>query len=100
MARDIATTEDYAPHGASERRSRCCSRISNASSGWTACDYEDPSGARDEFLLAATAQNLRKLASLSRCRPQPRRKGPSGQGRSAGTLESLVGNLLNGIKRL
>ena len=26
--------------------------------------YEDRNGARDEFLLAATAQNLRKLAKL------------------------------------
>jgi hypothetical protein len=31
-----------------------------------------PNGARDEFLLAATAQNLRKLAKLSQCRSQNR----------------------------
>ncbi|MFO0432714.1 MAG: IS5/IS1182 family transposase, partial [Hyphomonadaceae bacterium] len=30
-----------------------------------------PNGARDEFLLAATAQNLRKLAKL---RPNPHRR--------------------------
>ena len=30
-----------------------------------------PSGARDEFLLAATAQNLRRLASSDPCQPLP-----------------------------
>src|SRR5262249_37839148 len=29
-----------------------------------------PNGAHDEFVLAATAQNLRNLAKLSRCRSQ------------------------------
>ena len=33
-------------------------------SGSADCDYEAPCGARDEFLLAATAQNLRKMAKL------------------------------------
>ena len=30
-----------------------------------------PNGAKDEFLLAATAQNLRKLAKLLPTRPEP-----------------------------
>ena len=48
----------------SAKRSRCCSRTSNAFSGSIDFDCEDRNGARDEFLLAATAQNLRKLAKL------------------------------------
>jgi hypothetical protein len=32
-----------------------------------------PNGARDEFLLAATAQNLRKMAKLIPTRPKPAR---------------------------
>ena len=63
-ARAIAKTEAYVVSRESGRRSRCCSPTSNASSGSTDCAYEVPSGARDEFLLAATAQNLRKLAKL------------------------------------
>ena len=31
LARDIATTDAYGPRAASEKRSRCCSRTSNAS---------------------------------------------------------------------
>jgi len=41
------------------KKSRCCSLTSNAFSSLTAS-----TGARDEFHLAATAQNLRKLAKL------------------------------------
>ena len=42
--------------GANGKRSRCSSPTSSASSGWIASGYEAPNGARDEFLLAATAQ--------------------------------------------
>jgi hypothetical protein len=46
-------------------RSRCCSRISSASSNSIACDCAARRGAKDEFLLAAIAQNLRKLAKMA-----------------------------------
>ena len=45
--------------------SRCCSRISSASCGLNRLRLlRGPCGAKDEFLLAATAQNLRRLAKL------------------------------------
>jgi len=54
---------EYLPialHDENERKSRSCSRISNAF-----CDLTGgPCGAHGEFLLAAIAQNLRKLAKL------------------------------------
>jgi Transposase DDE domain len=64
MARDIATTESY-------RTSRChrkkvemlfahLKRILKLDR----LRLRGPNGARDEFHLAATAQNLRKLAKL------------------------------------
>jgi hypothetical protein len=40
------------------------SPIRSASSGWGKLRLRGPSGANDEFLLAASAQNLRKLAKL------------------------------------
>ena len=46
------------------RRSRCCSPTSSASCRLGRLRLRGPCGARDEFLLAATAQNLRKLAKL------------------------------------
>ena len=65
MARDLATTEAYwEPHAASGRRSRCCSLTSNGSCRLDRLRLRGPNGARDEFLLAATAQNLRRLAKL------------------------------------
>jgi hypothetical protein len=39
-------------------------RILSGFCGSDDCGCEGPSGARDEFLLAATVQNLRKLAKL------------------------------------
>ena len=64
MAREIATTDAYVASAASERRSRCCSRTSSASWDLDRLRLRGPNGAKDEFLLAATAQNLRKLAKL------------------------------------
>ena len=49
-----------------------------------------PNGARDEFLLAATAQNLRKLAKLipiRRSRRQRERPGRPNVATSAGSVE-------------
>ena len=48
----------------SERRSRCCSRTSSASCASTGCEYEAPVALATGSLLAATAQNLGKLAKL------------------------------------
>ena len=67
-ARDMARATSPSPRkvasrGGSARRSRCCSRTSSASS-LDRLRLRGPNGARDEFLLAATAQNLRKLAKL------------------------------------
>jgi hypothetical protein len=45
--------------GGSAKRSRCYSRISSAFSSSTVYVYEAQPGARDAFILAATAQNLR-----------------------------------------
>jgi hypothetical protein len=63
-ARAIAKTAAYAVSRRERKRSRCSSRISSASSGSIDCALRGPTGAKDEFLLAATAQNLRKLAKL------------------------------------
>ena len=57
-----------------------------------------PNGARDEFHLEATAQNLRKLAKLRSSTPAQAQH--SGQGSFGRYPQSLFGNILNGIKRL
>ena len=62
-----ARSQDHgreAPRAGSARRSRCCSRTSSAFSSSTVLRLRGPNGARDEFILAATAQNLRKMAKL------------------------------------
>ena len=64
VARSLANTPAYERSRHRRRKSRCCSPISSASSDSVALRLRGPSGARDEFLLAATAQNLRKLAKL------------------------------------
>jgi hypothetical protein len=60
-ARAIAKTAAYA---VSRREGRDALCSSEAKSDSTDCAWRGPSGAKDEFLLAATAQNLRKLAKL------------------------------------
>ncbi len=52
------------PPGASERRWRCCSAHLKRILKLDRLRLRGPQGARDAFLLAATAQNLRKLAKL------------------------------------
>ena len=65
-ARDMARQIARSWEGGTSRRSaksRCCSRTS----GILKLDrlrLRGPNGARDEFILAATAQNLRKMAKL------------------------------------
>ena len=50
-----------ASHVRIARRWRCCSRTSSAFCRWIGCDCADRR-VRDEFLLAATVQNLRRMA--------------------------------------
>ena len=64
MARGIAKSWKAGYRGGCARKSRCCSRTSNAILKLDRLRLRGPNGARDEFLLAATAQNLRKLAKL------------------------------------
>ena len=63
-ARAIAKTEAYAVSCRDEIRLRCSSLISNAYSGWVDCASVVQTEPKTQFLLAATAQNLRKLAKL------------------------------------
>ncbi len=64
MARDIAKTDEYAVSRKLRKKVRCSSPISSASCVWAVFDCEAHASARDEFHLAAAAQNLRKLAKL------------------------------------
>jgi hypothetical protein len=50
--------------GGSAKRSRCYSRISSALSSSTVYVYEAQAARVTRFILAATAQNLRKMAKL------------------------------------
>ena len=63
-ARAIAKTEAYAVSCRQRKKVEmlfaCLKRIL----GFDRLRLRGPSGAKDEFLLAATAQNLRKLAKL------------------------------------
>jgi hypothetical protein len=70
LARDIARTEAYS---ASRRQRKKVEMLFAHLKRILRLDrlrLRGPSGARDEFLLAATAQNLRKMAKLIPM-PQP-----------------------------
>ena len=61
------------------RKSRCCSPISSRILRLTRLRLRGPNGANDEFLLAATAQNLETTRSLKTDRSasaNPHRTGP------------------------
>jgi Transposase DDE domain len=64
LAREIAKTEAYQTSRRQRKRSRCCSHTSNRILKRDRLRLRGPNGARDEFHLAATAQNLWKLAIL------------------------------------
>ena len=71
MARDIAETEEY---GLScKLRKKVEMRFAHLKRimGLGRLRLRGPCGAQDEFLLAATAQNLRKLAKLFPENPKP-----------------------------
>src|SRR3977135_3257486 len=62
MARDIATTDAYVT--SRRERKKVEMLFAHLKRILDRLRLRGPNGARDEFLLAATAQNLRKLAML------------------------------------
>jgi Transposase DDE domain len=64
MARDIAKTEDYAVSRRRRKKVEMLSAHLKRILGLGRLRLRGPNGARDEFHLAAAAQNLRKLAKL------------------------------------
>ncbi|SDG57494.1 transposase, partial [Thalassobaculum litoreum] len=69
MARDIAKTEAYATSRRQRKKVEMLFAHLKRILKLGRLRLRGPCGARDEFLLAATAQNLRKLAKI--CAPQP-----------------------------
>ena len=64
MARDIATTEDYVTSRRQRKKVEMLFAHLKRILKLDRLRLRGPNGARDEFLLAAAAQNLRKLAKL------------------------------------
>ena len=64
MARDIAKTDAYARSRRERKKVEILFAHLKRILGLTKLRLRGPNGARDEFHLAATAQNLRKLAKL------------------------------------
>ena len=88
MARDIATTEDYVTSRRQRKKVEMLFAHLKRILRLDRLRLRGPNGARDEFHLAATAQNLRKLAKLVPMPRQPWREaqgcllsGPSGRNR-------------------
>ncbi len=70
MARDIATTDDYVTSRRLRKKVEMLFAHLKRILRLDRLRLRGPCGARDEFHLAATAQNLRKLAKLIPM-PQP-----------------------------
>ncbi|MEL6754568.1 MAG: transposase, partial [Pseudomonadota bacterium] len=68
MARDIARTDAYVTSRRERKKVEMLFAHLKRILGLTKLRLRGPNGARDEFHLAATAQNLRKLAKLM---PEP-----------------------------
>jgi hypothetical protein len=64
LAHDIATTEAYAVSRRQRKKVEMLFAHLKRILRLDRLRLRGPTGARDEFLLAATAQNLRKLAKL------------------------------------
>ena len=64
MARDIAKTDAYALSRRQRKKAEMLFAHLKRIIGLERLRLRGPCGARDEFHLAATAQNLRKLAML------------------------------------
>ena len=76
MARDIATTDAYVTSRRQRKKVEMLFAHLKRILKLDRLRLRGPTGAHDEFLLAATAQNLRKLAKLV---PLPNRKAAWGQ---------------------
>jgi len=74
MARDIAKTDDYAISCKLRKKVEMLFAHLKRILGLGRLRLRGPCGANDEFLLAATAQNLRKLAKLI---PMPQKPQPT-----------------------
>ena len=70
MARDLATTEAYVTSRRERKKVEMLFAHLKRILRLDRLRLRGPNGARDEFLLAATAQNLRKLAKLIPLNPQ------------------------------
>ena len=68
MARDIAKTDEYETSCRNRKKVEMLFAHLKRILKLGRLRLRGPNGAKDEFLLAATAQNLRKLAKL---RPMP-----------------------------
>ena len=68
MARDIAQTDDYETSRRNRKKVEMLFAHLKRILKMGRLRLRGPNGAKDEFLLAATVQNLRKLAKL---RPEP-----------------------------
>lgn len=71
MARDIAKTEEYAASAKMRKKVEMLFAHLKRILGLRRLRLRGPCGANDEFLLVATAQNLRKLAKLLPIRQSP-----------------------------
>ena len=65
MARDIATTDAYVTSRRERKKIEMLFAHLKRILKLDRLRLRGPDGAKDEFLLAATAQNLRKLAKLT-----------------------------------
>ncbi len=74
MARDIAATDEYALSCRLRKKVEMLFAHLKRILGLGMLRLRGPCGANDEFLLAATAQNLRKLAKLL---PMPKAARPA-----------------------
>jgi hypothetical protein len=72
VARDIAKTEQYVISMKLRKKVKMLFAHLKRILGLNRLRLRGPSGANDEFLLAATAQNLRKLAKILPAPQQPR----------------------------
>ena len=72
VARDIAKTEQYAISMKLRKKVEMLFAHLKRILGLNRLRLRGPCGANDEFLLAATAQNLRKLAKILPALQQPR----------------------------
>ena len=71
MARDLALTDAYATSRRERKKIEMLFAHLKRILRLDRLRLRGPNGAKDEFLLAATAQNLRKLAKLIPAEPQP-----------------------------